>query len=126
MSITKPRGGNRRRRGGRGGGRRAPSRRKEHLRTEAEQLDYEMELLRAQREGREEQFKTAERAKLHARKAQQLDAEMDEYFKKKDDVAEEKEAEKKDAPEANGVQTEKVTEQPENEQPAPTAEAAAT
>lgn len=84
-----------------------------------------MELLRAQRDGREEEFKAEERAKLRARRAEELDAEMDDYFKKKDDVVEEKEGEKKDAPEANGVQTEKATEQNENEQPPQTAEPAA-
>lgn len=50
-------------------------------RSEAEQLDYEMELLRAQREGREEEFKQQEREKRRAKFAASLDAEMDEYFK---------------------------------------------
>lgn len=50
-------------------------------RTEAEQLDYEMELLRAQREGREDEFKQQEREKRRAKFAASLDAEMDDYFK---------------------------------------------
>lgn len=46
-----------------------------------------MELLRAQREGREEEFKQQEREKRRAKFAASLDAEMDEYFKsrQKDD-----------------------------------------
>lgn len=52
-----------------------------YQRTQAEQLDYEMELLRAQREGREEEFKRQEREKLRSKFTASLDAEMDEYFK---------------------------------------------
>lgn len=81
--IEKPKG--RRGRDGRKGGRRGSGRRREKLRTDAEQLDYEMELMRAQHEGREEEFRAEERAKMHARRAASLDAEMDEYFKKKVD-----------------------------------------
>lgn len=55
------------------------------MRTKAEQLDYEMELLRAQREGREEEFRAEERAKLRARRLTQLDDEMDDYFRERDD-----------------------------------------
>lgn len=40
-----------------------------------------MELHRAQREGREEEFKEEERKKMRVRAAARLDAEMDEYFK---------------------------------------------
>lgn len=58
------------------------------MRTQAEQLDYEMELLRAQREGREEEFRTGERAKLRAQRLTQLDDEMDDYFRKRDENAE--------------------------------------
>lgn len=57
------------------------------MRTEAEQLDYEMELLRAQREGREEEFRAEERAKLRTRRLTQLDEEMDDYFRKRDEDA---------------------------------------
>lgn len=64
-------------------------------RTAEEQLDYDMELLKAQREGREAEFKKEAGEKLRAdhvarvakRKeeaAARLDAEMDDYFKKKD------------------------------------------
>lgn len=88
MAITKQRSGGGRR--NRRGGRRSGGRRRSGLRTEAEQLDYEMELLKAQREGREEEFKAEERAKLRAKKAQELDAEMDDYFKQKDDATDEK------------------------------------
>lgn len=56
-------------------------RRDHHQRSSAEQLDYEMELHRAQREGREEEFKEEERKKMRVRAAARLDAEMDEYFK---------------------------------------------
>lgn len=125
-SITKPRNGggrrNRRNGGRRGGGGGGGGRRKPGMRTEAEQLDYEMELLKAQRDGREEEFKTEERAKLRARKAEELDAEMDEYFKKKDDPQPDKEAEKKDdadQAQPEGERTEKpVEENGQTEQPA--------
>lgn len=98
MTITKQRAGAARR-NRRGGGRRpGGGRRRSGMRTEVEQLDYEMELLKAQREGREEEFKTEERAKLRAKKAQELDAEMDDYFKKKDEVAPAKEGDGKADP----------------------------
>lgn len=53
-----------------------------YKRTSQEQLDYEMDLLRAQREGREEEFKKEASEKLRASRAAVLDAEMDDYFSK--------------------------------------------
>lgn len=83
---------------------RTARRRKNHQRTAAEQLDYDMELHRAQREGREEEFKQEEREKLRARTAARLDAEMDDYFssrpKKDDALAENGEDENKTPPES--------------------------
>lgn len=45
-----------------------------------------MELHRAKREGREQEFLAEERAKMRARRANQLDEEMDAYFKQRDDA----------------------------------------
>lgn len=56
-----------------------------------------MELLRAQREGREEEFKRQEREKLRERTAARLDAEMDDYFSSRP---------KKDEPPSENQQTE--------------------
>lgn len=122
--IEKPRG--RRGRDSRRGGRRGNGRRREKLRTEAEQLDYEMELLRAQREGREEEFRAHERAKLRARKAASLDAEMDEYFKKRDEKPEGGEDAK---PSDDGKESAKGSDKPTSESisaAAPTTTAAET
>lgn len=58
------------------------------MRTAQEQLDYEMDLLRARRDGREEEFVREEREKLHAKRAANLDAEMDDYFSKKEEKLE--------------------------------------
>lgn len=52
----------------------------------AEQLDFEMELLRAQREGREDDFRKEHAEKRREKRKQTLDDEMDEYFKARDAV----------------------------------------
>lgn len=44
-----------------------------------------MDLYRAQREGREEEFKKEAQEKLRAKHAAALDAEMDDYFSKRND-----------------------------------------
>lgn len=46
-----------------------------------------MELLKAQREGREEQFRAEEAQKRKALRVASLDAEMDEYFKNRNKPA---------------------------------------
>lgn len=46
-----------------------------------------MELLKAQRDGREKEFLEEERKKLHEKRLAKLDAEMDDYFKKQDEPA---------------------------------------
>lgn len=83
-----------------------------------------MELLRAQREGREEEFKKQEREKLMAKKAAELDKEMDDYFKekdaKKDDEKDEVQKEKDEAtkPSDDQVAKEDAAKSDLNEAPA--------
>ncbi len=50
----------------------------------AEQLDYEMELLRAQRDNREKEFLEEQRKKRREKRKQTLDDEMDAYFAARD------------------------------------------
>lgn len=50
----------------------------------AEQLDYEMELLRAKRENREKEFLEEQRKKKREKRKQTLDDEMDAYFAARD------------------------------------------
>lgn len=94
MAIEKPR--NQRRRGRRNNRRN----RDHHQRTEAEQLDYEMELMRARREGREEDFRRDEREKMRVRAAARLDEEMNEYFAAKK-ATDDEEDPSKNAPNAS-------------------------
>lgn len=79
-SRRRGRGGGRGRGRGGGGGVHKPRRRAPPT---AEELDYQMELLKAQREGREEEFKAEQAAKRREKKKKSLDDEMDAYFASK-------------------------------------------
>lgn len=74
-------------------------------RVTAEQLDYEMELLRARREGREAEFKKEHAAKRAAARKKNLDAEMDDYFKQRDEKQDAQHANSAEQDKSNGVGT---------------------
>lgn len=65
-----------------------------------------MELLQAQRDGREEQFKEEERKKNRTRTAARLDAEMDDYFNSRPKDGEENKIDIENEPVKNDKQNE--------------------